>query len=68
MEVPFTFTDRAPASIVIHEAETTGTAPGQAGSAGARVACITVPFRVEPVTVRAQTRARTQVAGPAHRS
>lgn len=44
-EVPFTFTDRAPASIVIHEAETTGTAPGQAGSAGARLACITVPFR-----------------------
>jgi superoxide dismutase, Cu-Zn family len=45
VEVPFTFTDRAPASIVIHEAETTGTAPGQAGSAGARLACITVPFR-----------------------
>jgi Cu-Zn family superoxide dismutase len=44
-EVPFTFTDRAPASIVIHEAETTGTAPGQAGSAGARLACVTVPFR-----------------------
>jgi Cu-Zn family superoxide dismutase len=44
-EVPFTFTDRAPASVVIHEAETTGTAPGQAGSAGARLACITVPFR-----------------------
>ena len=45
VEVPFTFTDRAPASVVIHEAETTGTAPGQAGSAGARLACITVPFR-----------------------
>ena len=45
VEVPFAFTDRAPASIVIHEAETTGTAPGQAGSAGARLACITVPFR-----------------------
>ena len=30
---------------MIHEAETTGTAPGQAGSAGARLACITVPFR-----------------------
>jgi Cu-Zn family superoxide dismutase len=44
-EVPFAFTDRAPASIVIHEAETTGTAPGQAGSAGARLACVTVPFR-----------------------
>ena len=45
VEVPFAFTDRAPASVVIHEAETTGTAPGQAGSAGARLACITVPFR-----------------------
>jgi superoxide dismutase, Cu-Zn family len=45
VEVPFTFTGRAPASVVIHEAETTGTAPGQAGSAGARLACITVPFR-----------------------
>jgi len=44
-EVPFAFTDRAPGSIVIHEAETTGTAPGQAGSAGARLACVTVPFR-----------------------
>jgi Cu-Zn family superoxide dismutase len=45
VEVPFTFTNRAPASVVIHEAETTGTAPGQAGTAGARLACITVPFR-----------------------
>ena len=44
-EVPFVFTDRAPASIVIHEAETTGTAAGQAGTAGARLACVTVPFR-----------------------
>jgi Cu-Zn family superoxide dismutase len=43
--VPFGFTDRAPASVVIHEAETTATAPGQAGSAGARLACIDVPFR-----------------------
>jgi Cu-Zn family superoxide dismutase len=43
-EVPFVFTDRAPASVVIHEAEATGTAPGQAGTAGARLACITVPF------------------------
>ena len=43
-EVPFVFTDRAPASVVIHEAEVTGTAPGQAGTAGARLACITVPF------------------------
>jgi superoxide dismutase, Cu-Zn family len=43
-EVPFVFTDRAPASIVVHAAEMTGTAPGQAGSAGARLACLTVPF------------------------
>jgi Cu-Zn family superoxide dismutase len=45
VEVPFAFTDRAPASVVIHEAETTGTAAGQAGTAGARLACITVPFQ-----------------------
>jgi Cu-Zn family superoxide dismutase len=43
--VPFTFADRAPASVVIHEAETTATTPGQAGVAGARLACVTVPFR-----------------------
>ena len=43
--VPFAFTDRAPASVVIHEAEATATAPGQAGTAGARLACLTVPFR-----------------------
>jgi superoxide dismutase, Cu-Zn family len=43
--VPFTFTDRAPASVVIHEAEVTGTEPGKAGTAGARLACINVPFR-----------------------
>jgi Cu-Zn family superoxide dismutase len=43
-EVPFVFADRAPASIVVHAAEMTGTAPGQAGSAGARLACLTVPF------------------------
>ena len=44
-EVPFVFTGRAPASVIIHEAEATATAPGQAGSAGPRLACITVPFR-----------------------
>jgi Cu-Zn family superoxide dismutase len=43
--VPFLLTDRAPASIVIHEAQSTATTPGQAGSAGARIACITVPFK-----------------------
>jgi Cu-Zn family superoxide dismutase len=42
--LPFLLTDRAPASVVIHEAQTTGTTPGQAGSAGARIACIDVPF------------------------
>ena len=44
-EVPFVFTGRAPASVIIHEAEATATASGQAGSAGPRLACITVPFR-----------------------
>ncbi|MGH3981408.1 MAG: superoxide dismutase [Pseudonocardiaceae bacterium] len=38
--VPFTFTDRAPASIVVYDAQTTATAPGQAGQAGAPVACL----------------------------
>jgi Cu-Zn family superoxide dismutase len=42
--VPFAFAGRAPASLVVHEAETTATAPGQAGSAGTAVACLTVPF------------------------
>jgi Cu-Zn family superoxide dismutase len=40
--VPFGFTDRRPGSIVLHEAMTTATAPGQAGQAGARIACITL--------------------------
>jgi Cu-Zn family superoxide dismutase len=43
-EVPFVFSDRAPASVVIHEAEATATEPGKAGTAGARVACLDVPF------------------------
>ncbi|MGM1058336.1 superoxide dismutase family protein [Saccharothrix sp. Mg75] len=42
--VPFDFTDRAPASVVLHEKEATATEPGQAGSAGGRVACLTAPF------------------------
>ncbi|MCO1656426.1 superoxide dismutase family protein [Pseudonocardia humida] len=42
--VPFAFTDRAPASVVIHAGEATATAPGEAGSAGGRVACLNVPF------------------------
>jgi len=40
--VPFSFTDRTPGSIVVHEKETTATAPGQAGQAGARIACLTL--------------------------
>ncbi len=40
--VPFTFTDRTPGSIVVHEAMTTATAPGQAGEAGTRIACLTL--------------------------
>lgn len=40
--VPFTFTDRIPGSIVVHEAMATETAPGQAGQAGARIACLTL--------------------------
>jgi superoxide dismutase, Cu-Zn family len=40
--VPFVFTDRGPGSVVIHEAEQTSTAPGQAGEAGARVACLSL--------------------------
>ena len=43
-EVPFVFGDRAPASVIIHEAEQTATEAGKAGSAGARVACLNVPF------------------------
>jgi superoxide dismutase, Cu-Zn family len=42
--VPFVFTDRAPASVIVHEAMTTATDAGKAGSAGARLACLTVPF------------------------
>jgi superoxide dismutase, Cu-Zn family len=40
--VPFGFTNRRPGSIVIHEAMTTATASGHAGTAGARVACLTL--------------------------
>jgi Cu-Zn family superoxide dismutase len=43
--VPFDFGDRVPASIVLHEKPTTATEPGQAGTAGGRVACFTAPFR-----------------------
>jgi superoxide dismutase, Cu-Zn family len=40
--VPFQFGDRAPASVVLHENSWTATDPGHAGTAGARVACLTV--------------------------
>jgi superoxide dismutase, Cu-Zn family len=40
--VPFVFTDRGPASIVLHEAEQIATGPGEAGQAGPRVACLTL--------------------------
>jgi Cu-Zn family superoxide dismutase len=41
--VPFVLTgNRVPGSIVIHEAAQTSTAPGEAGQAGPRIACITL--------------------------
>lgn len=40
--VPFSFTDRTPGSIVVHEAKDTATALGQAGKAGAQIACLTL--------------------------
>ena len=40
--VPFVFTNRAPGSLVIHEGMNTATGAGQAGEAGARVACLTL--------------------------
>jgi Cu-Zn family superoxide dismutase len=43
-EVPFAVGERAPASVVVHEAQATATDPGRAGTAGARLACLTVPF------------------------
>lgn len=42
-EVPFVFTDRVPASVVVHEQMVTATDPGKAGQAGDRVACFTLP-------------------------
>ncbi|TQM82266.1 Cu-Zn family superoxide dismutase [Saccharothrix saharensis] len=41
--VEWRFGERRPRSIVLHE-EHTHTEPGHAGTAGARVGCITVPF------------------------
>jgi len=42
-EVPFDFAGRGPASVVLHEMPT-ATAAGKAGTAGGRLACLTVPF------------------------
>lgn len=42
-EVPFVLTDRVPASVVVHEQMVTSTEPGQAGKAGNRLACLTLP-------------------------
>jgi superoxide dismutase, Cu-Zn family len=42
--VPFVFGGRAPASVVLHEGMMTMTEAGKAGSAGGRLACLTVPF------------------------
>ncbi|MGH3924798.1 MAG: hypothetical protein ACRDTT_18380, partial [Pseudonocardiaceae bacterium] len=42
-EVPFIFTDRVPASVVVHEQTVTAMEPGKAGKAGDRVACLTLP-------------------------
>lgn len=41
--VTWQFDDRVPASVVVHES-VTSSIPGRAGEAGARVACLTVPF------------------------
>lgn len=40
--VPFALTDRRPASVIIHEKMETATAPGTAGTAGGRLACVTL--------------------------
>ncbi len=42
-KVPFDFAGRAPASVVLHETPTS-IAAGEAGTAGGRLACLTVPF------------------------
>ncbi len=41
--VPWQFGDRVPASVVLHQ-QVTSSIPGQAGEAGDRIACLTVPF------------------------
>jgi len=50
--VPFVFTDRGPGSIAVYDAMQTATSPGEAGKAGARIACLTLsavqPQGVDP--------------------
>ncbi len=41
-EVPFAFGSEGPRSLVVHAEEATATEPGEAGSAGDRVACMTL--------------------------
>ncbi|MEJ2861799.1 superoxide dismutase [Actinomycetospora flava] len=43
--VPFVLADRAPESVVVHEAEVTATDHGHAGTAGGRLACLTSVWR-----------------------
>lgn len=43
-EVPFGLTDRRPQSIIVHEEMMTATAPGEAGTAGGRLACLDLPL------------------------
>lgn len=43
-DVRWFFTDRLPGAVVLHE-HRTSVEPGMAGTAGARIACVNVPFR-----------------------
>lgn len=46
--VPFPISVRGPYSIVLHEGMTTLTAPGVAGTAGGRIACLTLAPIIDP--------------------
>ncbi|MDV6011404.1 superoxide dismutase [Haloechinothrix sp. LS1_15] len=48
VQVPVGLVEHAPRSIVLHEAEETATAPGEAGQAGERVACLTISYERNP--------------------
>lgn len=43
-DVPFGLDVAAPASIIVHAADATATAPGEAGTAGPRLACLDLPI------------------------